>query len=395
MRTVAVLGAGPAGAFTAERLARSGTRTILIDEKLSWEKPCGGGVTFKAYNRYPFLRDNSVPKKQVTHTVLSSNGSGPTTLALSEPLLVYSRRDLNGLMIDRAQAAGAQVEQARVLDAEHRGARWRIHTKSGIIDADYCVVATGARNPLKHVGTKWNPADTSCALGYFIPSSQDHIDIQFFPELDGYIWVFPRPGHLSAGIGGKGASSQELRQRLERYLLDKGIDYRGAPFFGHMLPALEQTSWRHNRVAGEGWLAVGDSAGLVDPVTGEGIYYAIRSADLAAQVILDPKITAESRAVAYRDLLRQDFVTDLEYGSRLANKFYKQPFLFGTMPARMIEFARRSPRFARVVEDLFAGTQDYLTLKRRLIGSLRTTVPEIILSLLLRRFLPLETRTAS
>ena len=256
------------------------------------------------------------------------------------------------------------------------------------------LASAGARNPLKHVGTEWKAADTSCALGYFIPTDQDHVDIQFFPELEGYIWLFPRPGHLSAGIGGKGASSKALRAKLERYLDEKGIRYQGAPFFGHMLPSLEQASWRNNRVAGDGWVAVGDSAGLVDPVTGEGIYYAMRSADLAAELILEHGCSG-AVAAAYRERIRRDFMTDLEYGSRLADKFFKHPFLFGSMPARMIEFARRSPRFASIVEDLFAGTQDYLSLKRRLVGSLRSTVPEIVMSVFLRRFLPLESRTAA
>ncbi len=62
MKTVAVLGGGPAGAFAAERLARAGLKAIIFDEKLAWEKPCGGGLTFKAYNEYPFLIDNAWPK---------------------------------------------------------------------------------------------------------------------------------------------------------------------------------------------------------------------------------------------------------------------------------------------------------------------------------------------
>ena len=64
-------GAAPAGAFTAERLARAGMRVTLIDEKLAWEKPCGGGLTYKAYNQYPFLFDNDTPKKILSRTRLA------------------------------------------------------------------------------------------------------------------------------------------------------------------------------------------------------------------------------------------------------------------------------------------------------------------------------------
>ena len=81
MKTVAVLGGGPAGAFAAERLASSGLKTILFDEKLAWEKPCGGGLTYKAYHEYPFLIENDTPKKFVSETTLSAprvGGVSPT-----------------------------------------------------------------------------------------------------------------------------------------------------------------------------------------------------------------------------------------------------------------------------------------------------------------------------
>ena len=91
MKTVAVLGGGPAGAFAAERLARAGLKAIVFDEKLAWEKPCGGGLTHKAYSQYPFLLDNPTPKRMVSETVLAAPHAGEVVLKLDEPLLIYSR----------------------------------------------------------------------------------------------------------------------------------------------------------------------------------------------------------------------------------------------------------------------------------------------------------------
>jgi flavin-dependent dehydrogenase len=160
-------------------------------------------LTYKAYSRYPFLKDNDTPKRVVTETVLSVKSSGTVRMTLRQPLLIYSRYALNNMLLERAARAGAQIEKSRVMAVECAGARWRVQTRSSEIDADFCVVAMGARNPFRHIGTEWTPADTMTALGYYVPTSQAHVDIQFFPAIRGYIWVFPRCEHLSVGICGK------------------------------------------------------------------------------------------------------------------------------------------------------------------------------------------------
>jgi geranylgeranyl reductase family protein len=387
MRRIAVLGGGPAGAFAAERLARAGLETRVFDEKLAWEKPCGGGLTYKAYRDYPFLINNDTPKKIITDTFLAAPKAGEVKMALSRPLVIYSRLDLNRMLLDRAEEAGAQLEKTRVLDIERTSRGWLLRTQHGSLETDFCIVATGARNPLRNVGTQWTAADTMYALGYYVPSQQDHIDIQFLSNLEGYIWVFPRCGHLSVGICGKGEPAQALRARLERYMEEKGIAYKGASFYGHMLPALETPGWRSNRVAGDGWLAVGDAGGLVDPITGEGLYYAMRSGDLASQVVLSESQSFAEKAQAYRHLLRHEFAADLEFGAAIARRVFLGRFLFSTVPARMVGFVRRSPRFRALIEDLFAGTQPYLGLKGRLLKNLNGTLQEVVMNFFLHKLI--------
>jgi len=144
MKKVAVLGGGPAGALAAERLAQGGLDTILIDEKLAWEKPCGGGLTYKAYTQYPFLMENEAPKKLVTETYLAAPKAGRVKMALTHPLVIYSRFDLNHLLLQRAECAGAQLEKVRVTGINRKGKGWALSTRQGTIDADYCVVAESA-----------------------------------------------------------------------------------------------------------------------------------------------------------------------------------------------------------------------------------------------------------
>jgi flavin-dependent dehydrogenase len=337
------------------------------------------------------LRENDTPKKIVTDTFLAAPKSGAFKMHLTRPLLIYSRMDLNGMLLRRAESAGAEIEKERVLGLDRADKGWRIRTKSGRIDADYCVIATGARNALRDVGTQYTAQDTMYALGYWVPTDRAHIDIQFLPNLEGYIWVFPRAGHLSVGICGKGESAQQLRVRLERYMDEQGLSRKDAKFYGHMLPALERGSWRNNRMAGDGWIAVGDAGGLVDPITGEGLYYAIRSGDLASQVLLGDN-EWERKAELYRQAITRDFGLDLTYGAGLAKRLFCGALFFGAVPSRMIDFMRRSPKFCEIIQDLFAGTQPYLELKNRLLRNVNTTLHEIFMSFLFRKLILSETQ---
>ena len=389
MKTVAVLGGGPAGSFAAERLARAGLKTTLFDEKLAWEKPCGGGLTFKAYNEYPFLINNDTPKRLVTETVIGAPKAGEAAMTLTRPLVIYSRRELNGMLLKRAECAGASLEKTRIRELEQRSnGGWRIRTREGVAEADYCIVATGARNPLRQVGTEWTAGDTMAALGYYVPAEQKRIDIQFLQGLEGYIWVFPRCGHLSVGICGKGEPAQSLRARLETYMDEHSISRKDAQFYSHMLPSLELPGWKKNRMAGPGWLAVGDAAGLVDPITGEGMYYAMRSGDLASRVVLDDAHGIAEKSHAYRSAVAKEFVLDLEFAALLAKRVFLGKFMFDTVPQRMVQFMRRSQRFRDLMQDLFAGTQPYLGLRNRLLRNLNGTLIEVFLHFFLDRVIP-------
>ena len=110
MKRVAILGGGPAGAFAAEQLSAAGLDTVVFDEKLAWEKPCGGGLTFKAYNQYPFLIENSTPKKMIGETVLAAPKAGDVTLRLRE-----SNPDLLALRLESSACCSVRNARARAL----------------------------------------------------------------------------------------------------------------------------------------------------------------------------------------------------------------------------------------------------------------------------------------
>ncbi|MCC6263281.1 MAG: NAD(P)/FAD-dependent oxidoreductase [Bryobacterales bacterium] len=382
MKSIAVIGAGPAGSTAAEQLARAGYRVHLLDEKLAWEKPCGGGVTYKAYQRYPYLQGNAARRREVVACELQATGVKPYRFTLNHPVLIYSRRDLNAMLIERAASAGAQVEKVRITAVERRPSGWRLKTPTSALEADFAIVATGARNVLRDFGTQWNSHNTMLAMGYYVPGKLESVVIRFFPWLQGYVWLFPRGDHISAGICGKRSDHRFLRKALEDYLDESGVAWRGAAFYAHLLPSLESTHWRGNRLAGEGWMAAGDAGGLVDPITGEGIYYAIRSGDLAARALADERIPTHAKAAAYAESIEQDFGADLELAAKICRLFYLGHAGIGTVPQRMIQFARGNAQIRNLLQDLMSGTQDYSGLRERLADSISARVFGMIVRLL-------------
>src|SRR6202162_729140 len=106
MKQIAIVGGGPAGALCGERLATAGFQVTIFDERLAWEKPCGGGLTHQGIEAYPFLLETNHPKKIVRTAELISSSGHRAQFQMDHPIVVYSRKVLNGLLLDRAAAAG-------------------------------------------------------------------------------------------------------------------------------------------------------------------------------------------------------------------------------------------------------------------------------------------------
>jgi flavin-dependent dehydrogenase len=125
------------------------------------------------------------------------------------------------------------------------------------------------------------------------------------------------------------------------------------------IPGLAEKTWDQRRASGDGWALLGDAAGFADPVTGEGIYYALRSAELFANAFL------EGRPQDYENRWRDDFGGELRRASQMRRRFYGN-FFGAPFTERMIEFARGHRGIKKVLGDLVAGEQGYVGLKKKL-----------------------------
>src|SRR5215475_3368130 len=125
MAKVAIVGGGPSGAMCGEQLARAGHEVVIFDEHLAWEKPCGGGLTHKAIQKYPCLLENSYPKKLIHSLELIASNDQRATLEMPQPIVIYSRKVLNGMLLERAQDAGCKVQQSHVTSVDTDSAQPR------------------------------------------------------------------------------------------------------------------------------------------------------------------------------------------------------------------------------------------------------------------------------
>ena len=371
--SIAVVGGGPAGALAASRLADGGYDVLLFEEKLAWEKPCGGGITNKALVQFPFLAEAPAECNWVRQCRLTSPSGRQALFQLEQPIAIFSRRVLNGLILERAQAAGADVRKEHIVGIEGAPGSWRLHTTAAEYEASFVILAAGARSALRsRFALPFSPRDLMMTVGYYIPGEGQRMEIHFVAGLHGYLWIFPRTDHFSAGICGRmtDGNTQALRRTLDGALTKLGLQTGGAPFYAHVLPSLRGRSLRSSPIGGEGWAMIGDTAGFVDPITGEGLYYALRSAELVSEALLAGK------PHSYAARVRADFLPELELAAAMAERFFSGHWAGQPIIERMVEFTEQSESFQALMRDLFAGSQGYHDLRRRLYRALPAMLAE-------------------
>jgi geranylgeranyl diphosphate/geranylgeranyl-bacteriochlorophyllide a reductase len=345
--------------------SREAVRVVIFEEKLGWEKPCGGGLSHKALKEYPFLLQARECANPVWKMEVRAPGGATAHLNLREPLAIYSRRELNHLLLERSQHAGAEVVNDRVISAARLGDKWRLRARAGSYEADYLIVAAGARSSLRNqLAGALKAQDFMLTFGYFVPGHEDLLRVEFFENFEGYAWSFPRSNHLSVGICGKvgGAKMPDLRRNLSGFMQRHGYSAESAPVFSHLLPSLEVESWAGMRLEGNGWALAGDAAGLTDPVTGEGLYFALRSGELLADSILE--------GFSYARRVWDEFGSKLMLGARICPRFYHGEFLGAGMTTRMVQLCGRSKTFLTLFQDMVEGNQAYRGLPGRLFRNL-------------------------
>ncbi len=359
---VAIVGAGISGCYAAMLLRNQGHEVLLFDPKAPWEKPCGGGITFRNFRDFPFLNDFRADCFSVNRMLMEAANGTRCVVPFPEPVHIASRRALGQFLLQRAEEAGARLSRQRVTGIDPAGKGWRLTSGEGEAEADFLVGADGVNSRVRsRLSARLTGKDSTMAVGYWIEGGmEEELVIGFQEGISGYLWIFPRKGHLSVGIGARvgETSGRELFAHLDRFLhrYDPALLQRSRKAYGALIPTLTRQGLKANRICGENWALIGDASGLVDPVTGEGIYYAFQSAGIFAEAFQKGKIGV------YEKICRKRIVPELRQAAS-----YVRTFFDPRVSSRLIHLAGDKAGIQELLAKLIAGEQGYRSLKRELL----------------------------
>ncbi len=359
---VVVVGAGPAGAKTAYELARKGAKVLIIEKhKLPRFKLCGGCLSARTAALLPEGWQGQV-LNEIKKGILGFKGKEfIEKTALRAVAYIIDRTSFDHFLTQKAIEAGAQLWEEAPLTHFTVENTVKISTPKGTVKADFLVGSDGFYTKVGKI-LGYRKKNFFRSVEFWTEGNlQDSVVIDLGIVSRGYAWIFPKGNMLSIGVATTGR--ENLKDVLERYVRDhkllENITVKGLK--GWMIPYLTKPEDAH---LGRGRiLLVGDSANLVDPLLGEGIYYALKSAELCAQSILS---SPENPLPKYRNSLLREVIPELVSAGKIANLAYR----FQRVAYRMgAGFSLE--RFFKLLE----GEETYESLYRK-------GMPEFIMSLL-------------
>jgi geranylgeranyl reductase family protein len=382
---VIIAGAGPAGTIAAYELASRGV-SVLILEKSSFPryKVCGAGLTYKILREIPF--DVSPVLETKINTIIFSKDFRDCFIRTSaEPMMFCTNRDkFDDFLLQKAVEAGAKViHGAKVTEVQQNGECVTVTTREGKFSSKLVIGADGASSAVArsaglrdHIlpGLAWEAevmADPATVKAF---SQTVFLDWGSFPG--GYGWVFPKGDHFSIGVGGPASLSKGMMpyyQKLVDYLAsgawEDGIlgesemrkvksEMRNVKSGIRIVKTLSLKSWpipvrvKKSRFHNGRVLVAGDAGGLTDPLTGEGIYYAVRSGILAARSCHGYLRAGIPSLKSYTSAVNEELMKELLEANRIKH-------VFNTVPGRIHRFVRDSDRAWRAFVKILRGERWY------------------------------------
>jgi geranylgeranyl reductase family protein len=377
-----VVGMGPAGATAAYELSRAGMSVLGLDKQAHPRyKVCGGGLSV----RIDRLLDAEF-KAVVEHTVygvqFSYRGEESFFIQSPNPIAYMVMRDrFDHLLVEKARRAGTEVREGEQAVDFQQTAEWvEVVTDRGRYRAKVLIGADGANSvvaqrlfPRRRL-SRMSTLESELGIGKApVYPGEGKVLIDLGATSKGYAWIFPKTERLSVGIAefkGRASSPKGLfRSFIEG---EKGLaNLEVPPPCGHPLPLFSSQGLLGRGLVCNRALLVGDAGHLVDPLFGEGIYYAVRSGQMAAASILgifhDHRRTLEDYELA----VTREIYPEFRIASRLARIVYTFPRLCHSLMSRYHEVIG-------LYYDVLQGRETYQTFFHKAKGLVKDSFRDLI-----------------
>ncbi len=284
-----VIGAGPAGATAARRLAEAGLSVLMLERcRLPRHKPCGGGLTAKAQGLLGIPIDHLVLNRAVAVQVRVGAGKRVRFAARRTAVWMVRRKELDLRLVEEAARRGVDVHEAEAARALELAPRASLHSDRGSYRGSVVIGADGAESRMARWLEIPRPRRWMVTLDAELEMDRGPLGGEAVVDFGipyGYAWLFPKSDHCSVGIGSfHRGYARELHERLRRFAVETGVPLRGAfQPVGHRIPTGLGPGPLHRGNA----LLVGDAAGVADPFFAEGISYSLLSGHLGAEAAMD------------------------------------------------------------------------------------------------------------
>jgi geranylgeranyl reductase family protein len=354
---VIIVGGGPAGATAAFFLGQASAKVLVLEkEKLPRYKTCGGAVSTRVLEQFPFSFDPVIESK--VHAISYGMGNQMVTIPLPDSsLCMVMRADFDAQLLKHACAEVREGVAVKAVSEEKDSVT--VTTVAGErIAADYLIAADGANSitarflGLRPQKVMAGAIEVEATVPAEIQARFANNPLLVFGDMKvGYLWIFPKSDHLSVGIGALHPKPGELQSVLTRVMKRYGVSLAGGQH-GHPLPIYS----RREQISTARTFLVGDAAGLVDPFTGEGIRFAIKSGRMAAETILAGK------PQQYAARLRPTIQRNHGHALLWTDLFYRSPRFF-------FEVGLRNPFLSRALMQMLDDRIGYGRLFLQIIGT--------------------------